>query len=1002
REAIGSVFQNVYAEGYPHEITRHMPENEILDYKERLGHYRRFADPRYYKGVEYADIVEAIARQRCAELFATESINPNELYVNVQPLSGAPANNAVYLALLNPGDTLMGMNLLHGGHLTHGSPVNRSGKLYHIVSYEVNPETEQIDYDAVEALALQSKPKVIVAGYSSYPIIPDWARFREIADKVGAILLTDISHIAGLIAAKIVPSPVGHAQIITFTTHKTLCGPRGACIIAQNKPMSDKIDRAVFPGEQGGPHLNTIAALAVAFKFAATDKFKKLQQQIVDNCKTMADQLTTRGFHIPYGGTNSHLANIDCKSVKGPDGTLLNGDLAARILDVAGIVTNRNTIPGDKSALRAYGVRFGTPWITQRGFMEEESRELANIIADILHAITPYKIASRKGFATRAKVDFNVLEQAKIQVRSLCQKIDNYQNIDPAGYPFNFYIDDVDTNEKGFKAYDIKGKKASEFVNFVFQSDVESLNKNQTQNTQLYVPTETVKGILKKNDAYTYQISIPANHASCVAAWLRDLSDAYTYFDEDLLRRMPGVITVSESTLPAIESSENNAPPKKKPYFIGQTQKDFSTPPLPPFEWHEDPSPKMKRTALYNTHVAMGGKMVPFAGWEMPVQYTSIMDEHSATRNAAGLFDVSHMGVFQAEGPDAVVFLNSVCGNDISALAVGESCYTHFLDPDANVIDDLIVYRRDYEIFLVVVNASNDDKNWAWLNAVKNGSVKIDNKYPNAFAFGRNVILRNLRNLDSGSDMRVDIALQGPRSLEILLALGADEKTTLKLKKLKRSRLCDAIIGGYDLIVSRTAYTGETVAFDFFIHPDRLVDFWNDLINAGSEMGLKPCGLGARDSLRTEFGLPLYGHELAGPLNCSVGDAGFSYFVKPYKPWFIGRDAFLEQEKNRKQELIRFQFSEQRTRKAHLGDPVLNEKGKVIGRVTSCAIDSMGFFTGQALINKQFNKLGNKIFIYQGAPDKLGKTPANLYLSDRVLMPSKAIIISRYLILSHK
>ena len=433
--------------------------------------------------------------------------------------------------------------------------------------------------------------------------------------------------------------------------------------------------------------------------------------------------------------------------------------------------------------------------------------------------------------------------------------------------------------------------------------------------------------------------------------------------------------------------------------MVAQEPSDAS---LPSFEWYDDPSPKMKRTVLYDTHVAMGGKMVPFAGWEMPVQYSSIMDEHSATRNAAGLFDVSHMGVFQAEGPDAVVFLNSVCGNDISTLSVGESCYTHFLDPDANVIDDLIVYRRHHEIFLVVVNASNDEKNWSWLNAVKNVTVKVDNKNPNAYAFGRNVILRNLRNPDSGSEMRVDIALQGPRSLDILLAMGADKKTTAKLKKLKRSRLCDATIGGYDLIVSRTGYTGETISFEFFIHPDRVVDFWNDLIAAGSEMGLKPCGLGARDSLRTEFGLPLYGHELAGPLNCSVGDAGFSYFVKPYKPWFIGRDAFLEQEKKRKQELIRFQFAEQRTRKAHLGDPVLNEKGKVIGRVTSCAIDSNGFFTGQALINKQFIKIGNEIFIYQGAPDKLGKTPANLNLSDRVLLPSKAVILPRYLVLSNK
>ncbi len=255
REALGSVFQNLYAEGYPDEETRWMEEDEILDYTARLSHYRRYADPRYYKGVEYADIVESLARRRCAEAFATPTVSASQLYVNVQALSGAPANNAVYHALINPGDTILGMNLLHGGHLTHGSSVNRSGKLYNVVHYNVAPGSEQIDYDAVEALAKEHKPKIIIAGYSSYPWIPDWARFRAIADACGAILLADVSHIAGLIAAGVVPSPVGHAHVITFTTHKTLCGPRGACIITQDAAMSRKIDRAVFPGEQGGPHV---------------------------------------------------------------------------------------------------------------------------------------------------------------------------------------------------------------------------------------------------------------------------------------------------------------------------------------------------------------------------------------------------------------------------------------------------------------------------------------------------------------------------------------------------------------------------------------------------------------------------------------------------------------------------------------------------------------------------------------------------------------------------
>src|SRR5512138_3375746 len=231
REALGSVFQNLYAEGYPDDETRQMNEDEILDYTARLSYYRRYADPRYYKGVEYADVIESLARRRCAELFASDKFPANRIFVNVQPLSGAPANNAVYEAFVKPGDVVMGMSLVAGGHLTHGSPVNRSGKHYQIVSYDVDPATEQLNYDKIRELALASKPKMIIAGYTSYPYAPDWKKFREIADEVGAYLLADVSHVSGLVIAGAYPSPLGLAHVISFTTHKTLSGPRGAVLL---------------------------------------------------------------------------------------------------------------------------------------------------------------------------------------------------------------------------------------------------------------------------------------------------------------------------------------------------------------------------------------------------------------------------------------------------------------------------------------------------------------------------------------------------------------------------------------------------------------------------------------------------------------------------------------------------------------------------------------------------------------------------------------------------
>lgn len=345
RDLLGSPFTNIYGEGYPRPETHYQDEDTIMDYARQLGRYRRHSDGRYYKGVEYVDMVEALARRRAAELFAANNLIPDDLWVNVQPLSGAPANTAVYTALINPGDAILGMDLLHGGHLTHGSPVNRSGLFYNAYHYNVNPKTEQLDYDEILKLAQQAKPKVIIAGFTSYPWIPDWQKFREIADEVGAWLLADISHIAGLVAAKKVPSPIGIADVVSFTTHKTLCGPRGAVIITHDRELGEQIDKGVFPGEQGGPHVNTIAAMALTFKLASTNQFIELQDQTLKNAKALAEEFKQLGVRVPYGGTDSHMCLIDCKSYKSPDGIPLNGDLGARILDLAGIVVNRNTIP---------------------------------------------------------------------------------------------------------------------------------------------------------------------------------------------------------------------------------------------------------------------------------------------------------------------------------------------------------------------------------------------------------------------------------------------------------------------------------------------------------------------------------------------------------------------------------------------------------------------------------------------------------------------------------
>jgi glycine hydroxymethyltransferase len=705
-------------------------------------------------------------------------------------------------------------------------------------------------------------------------------------------------------------------------------------------------------------------------------------------------RLKERGLRIPYGGTDTHLGNIDCKTIIGRDGTHLSGDMAARILDIVGIVLNRNTIPGDKTALAASGLRYGTPWITQRGLVEDDMVTIADVMADVLFATRPYSVESRRGAVIRAKIDFEALESARSRIRDLAESAAIDFEPGSAGYPHFYYLEDRPSVSGDWVSYNLEGNNLRHFVNYVFSSDAEALAPGESQNTRLVTTSGTVDGILTCVSTDTYRLSVPVDQASLTATWLRDLSDGYISFDKDLTRRIPGPVTIAETAEQPVTGASGEALAHHKPYFIGIDSNQGE--PLPDFVWEEKEPETLRRTPLYDVHRSMGAKIIPFAGWEMPVWYTSVVEEHQATRQAAGLFDVAHMGVYQAEGPDAAVFLDSVCGNDIAGLAVGESCYTHFLDPDANVIDDTLVYRRSEDRYLVVVNASNDDKDWAWLNAVKDGAVKVDNERPWVRAFGRGVVLRDLRDPAAGDDMRVDIALQGAKSREILLSLGVDGPTRRRIMTLKRTELCDAQVGDFDLVVSRTGYTGERMAFELFVHPDRAVDLWNALLKAGEPLGLKACGLGARDSLRTEAGLPLYGQEMGGELNLGVAEAGFGAYVKTYKPWFIGRAAFTKREEARKVVVARFRFVEKGVRMAHLGDPVLDPKGRVIGTVTSCAIDREGYLTGQAVVDKKYAQDGTPVLIFQGAPKSVGKVPAELNSGDRFTLPAPAMIASRF------
>ena len=1111
REALGSVFNNIYAEGYPPTRMTRDEEEMLLDYAHQLTHYRRYADRRFYKGADYVHFVETLAQRRCAACFANERAAAEHIYVNVQPLSGAAANLAVYDALLEPGDTLMGMDLFQGGHLTHGSEFNISGRRYNVASYGVSKRTGRLDYDEIMALAREHRPRLIVAGFTSYSWAPDWAAFRAIADEVGAYLMADIAHPAGMAVAGVFPNPVGIADVVTFTTHKTLCGPRGACILTTDEDRAKLIDMAVFPGAQGGPHTNKFAAMAVAFQIAQTAAFRRLQQRIVENAQVLAQALEKRGLGLAYGGTDTHLLLIDLRTIKTPTGYPLRGEVAVRILELAGIVANKNTIPGDELTALGSGVRLGTPWVTQRGLGPAEMDVLADLIATVLTNIHPFSYIGLAGELPRGKIDLDILEEVKRGTEALASggKAETARR-SSSGYPhYHFWPPETPWRDVRFMAAEeddaqlraaledkavvldlsnkgilrLVGQRTPALLQQIGTADATAVPPGQSGQTflldrqgRLLDDVTFLHFPPDEHGRHEYLLITNSDNHEHVRAWLRGLSDGYILFDDqDILRKVEGPVIVEDlssgagddeqmtllglmgpqawsiiqrvdPTVPHLEPDSHwqgtirgapvtmlciahnggaqflfllrlaDAPALwqafldadarpgghiaqailraksglpayvtggerpnanelfashpgyfrlDKPYFVGQHVLDNAHPDAdrPEFAWSEDPEAPPKRSCLYDEHCQLTRKIVPFAGWEMPVWYTSVSDEHQAVRQAAGLFDVSHMGVLEFAGPHATDFLDLITTNYVKWLQDGQSHYSYLLDPDGNPIDDIMVYRRARDRYLMVVNAVNADKDWAWLNAVNEGRVLIDRRYPDKVV-EQPATLRDLKDPACGGDQRVDIALQGPASLAILQRLTDDPAVKAALGRVRRTDLIECELAGLPLIIARTGYTGEDVAYEIFVHPDEAPRLWNLILERGADLGVKPTGLAARDSTRTEAGLPLYGHELVGPLNLSPTEAGFGGYVKFHKPYFIGREPYIARFKDGvKRQIVRFRMNERGVRTIHPGAPVVNARGRVVGQVTSCVLVE-GYQMGLACVESRYAKEGATIGVF--------------------------------------
>jgi glycine cleavage system T protein len=1156
RQALGSVFTNVYAEGYPPTQMVKDDEELLADLTQQLTYYRRYADRRFYKGADYVHLIEALAQRRAAACFANERVAAQDIYVNVQPLSGAAANLAVYDALMQPGDTLMGMDLYQGGHLTHGSQFNVSGKRYEVVSYGVD-RGGRLDYDQIRDLARTHKPKVIVAGYTSYPWKPDLYSFREIADSVGAWLFADVAHTAGMVVAGEYPNPVGIAHVAAFTTHKTLCGPRGACILTTDRALARQIDRAVFPGLQGGPHTNKFAAMCVAFEIARTESFRDLQHRIVENAQALAKGLTDRGLELAYGGTDTHLLMLDLKSVPSPQAAgagkqILYGEVVARILDLVGIVVNKNTIPGDTATALATGIRLGTPWVSQRGMGPAEMDVLAACIDRVVRNIVPFSYEGRANPLPRGKIDLEVLQEVKQVVDGLASHALSELGGRDSTYPHyslppreparpepvfathaaagaDLSGDVVLADLTDMSVIAVSGWRARPFLDALCTADVCALEPGEGAPSFMLDGEGRILDDVAiwrlepdKRGRDQYLVFADPEDGDYTVSWMREISDGYILFDEqDVWRKVPGPakvevlsdgdqdsrmvmigvcgplagqalgqalgedlfqgvpcrdvgFPVSQVVLrghkvwisraggcsdepryhlcgplegvrvawealvaggarpakaPEVRRALRTAegmPPRwrsrqkggaeavpaeayierlphffnlHKPYFIGQHKlprpQDGGAKEV--FAWAEPAGAALRRTALHQEHLELGAKMISFAGWEMPVWYSSVGEEHQAVRESTGLFDVAHMGTLEIAGPHAIDLIDRVSVNYAWWLQDGESQYSGLLDADGQILDDIIVYRRAWDRFLVVVNAVNQGKDWAWLNAVNENRVVIDRERPWVDVLHR-ACLRDLQDPASGADRRVDIAVQGPSSLQILLACTQDGSVRDRLSRLARAKFVECSLGGIDVLVSRTGYTGEAVGFELYVHPEDAVTLWRMLLRQGESFGIKPCGLAARDSTRIEAGLPLYGHELAGSLGISQSEAGFGSYVKYHKPFFIGRAPYKATNDESERQVVRFQVPERGSRAlrgGEHGEAIVNKRGKVIGVVTSCALVGDRQI-GMALVDGRYTEPGTELLIYPSNRKAVTKPPDDLKIGDTIAMPVGATVLPRF------
>ena len=964
-KVLASDLGNVYAEGQPYPVLCHDPEDSAFDPARFESWRTRLSDKRFYKGTVSADRVELIAHECISKVFASLAGSPDvcDIHVNVQALSGAAANLAVYDALLSPGDRLMGLDLSHGGHLTHGSEFNFSGKTYEVHSYGVDEKTRRLDYDQLRQRALDAKPDLIIGGASSYSWDFDWAALRRIADEVGAYLLADIAHLAGMVAARALNNPLPHAHVVTFTTHKTLCGPRGAVILTTDPEIARRVNASVFPGLQGGPHMNSIAAIGRLFELILADYpgFCAFQTKVLSSTRFFADCLVDEGFALEYGGTNTHMVLVDLKKFPVLGDVPVDGEIASRLLEIARIVCNKNVIPGDPDGAHASGLRFGLPWLTQRGVTQDHLRDIARIMKSVLAAVHTTTVYSPLGDKRcRGRVAPGVLAEAAEQAFAIAGDLPYPPRPpDESLPPSPARIGDR-------TAFLLRGDKVrlalSEMLTARLAPDGAPVRARMLRNDGTVIDDVIVAELPAAGREERWLVAPHAERENEVRRWIETLSDGYLLFDrEDLQKKVdgPSVIepldldSLPADVVPRLEAfADEPACDPTKPYFIGQepVYARAKPPAKRPYRYEPEELP-LRQTPLNQVHRDLGAKLAPFAGWEMPIEYpTGIAAEHRAVRASAGLFDVSHMRAIEVAGPHAPAFLETVLANCISRLDPGQAQYSYILYPDGVAVDDLYVSRRDRDRFMLVLNAANAERVIHWIRAVNDREIVIDKAMP-AKEIDGPVEIRDLHN--AGDHSLVGLALQGPVSRRLLCALASNPDERPKLRRLVGGSFISANLAGLPTLVARTGYTGEAIGYEIYVHPESALRLWNALLDAGRPLGLLPAGLGARDSTRVEAGLPLFGHELEGKLALTLTEAGYGFIVRLHVPFFIGRDPYVERTARSRRHLLRLTGQGRKT--VRPGHVILDADGSAAGEVTSFAyVDRERTFVVLACVEERF------------------------------------------------